>query len=460
MVTATDGSTYERYGRFNVLSSTTKREPYNETAIQLPGTINVTEYDKGASGVAYSNASRSVTATKDGAWMEYTVDVAEEGVYSFDAEVASTKTGGMFHLAEYSFDNLDYLTEYVEVPNTGSTTDYQILHGLLQMPLTAGRHVICLNIDKGGFFIKSITLNRYEEDKSISVSVSSLKPTTVSAGDCSVITVTASSPNSTIDNVKVFANNLLIGTLTEAPYTLDFYPSVKGSYIITAMATDAEGKSKTSAKKTLKVNGKRIPYKSITIPGTFQAEDFDKGGDGMTFHDSDATNEGDSNYRSDGEGVDFVKGNGGVVIGYTAANEWLEYSVNATVTGQYACEATVSSGTTGSGFTLGLVENGKVTSLCKIDVPQTGNSSWDTYKTVTANISKEITEGEHILRITINGANCNIDKITMKCTQPSGIGVVATDEVVAKPTYNLSGQKVGSNYKGIIIRNGRKVIVK
>ena len=460
VVTATDGSTYERYGRFNVLSSTTKREPYNETAIQLPGTINVTEYDKGASGVAYSNASRSVIATKDGAWMEYTVDVAEEGVYSFDAEVASTKTGGMFHLAEYSFDNLDYLTEYVEVPNTGSTTDYQILHGLLQMPLTAGRHVICLNIDKGGFFIKSITLNRYEEDKSISVSVSSLKPTTVSAGDCSVITVTASSPNSTIDNVKVFANNLLIGTLTEAPYTLDFYPSVKGTYIITAMATDAEGKSKTSAKKTLKVNGKRTPYKSITIPGTFQAEDFDKGGDGLTFHDSDATNEGDSNYRSDGEGVDFVKGNGGVVIGYTAANEWLEYSVNATVTGQYACEATVSSGTTGSGFTLGLVENGKVTNLCKIDVPQTGNSSWDTYKTVTANISKEITEGEHILRITINGANCNIDKITMKCTQPSGIGVVATDEVVAKPTYNLSGQKVGSNYKGIIIRNGRKVIVK
>ena len=460
VVTATDGSTYERYGRFNVLSSTTKREPYNETAIQLPGTINVNEYDKGASGVAYSNASRTLTTTKDGAWMEYTVDVAEEGVYSFDAEVASTKTGGMFHLAEYSFDNLDYLTEYVEVPNTGSTTDYQIMHGLLQMPLTAGRHVICLNIDKGGFLIKSIALNRYEEDKSMSVSVTSLKPTTVSAGDCSVITVTASSPNGAIDNVKVFANDLLIGTLTEAPYTLDFYPSVKGTYYITAMATDAQGKSKTSAKKTLKVNGKRTPYKSITIPGTFQAEDFDKGGEGMTFHDSNDTNEGDSNYRTDSEGVDFVKGNGGVAIGYTAANEWLEYTVNATVTGKYSCEATVSSGTTGSGFTLGLVENGKVTSLCKIDVPQTGDNSWDTYKSVTANISKEITEGEHILRITINGANCNIDKITLKCTQPSGIGVVATDEIIAKPTYNLSGQKVGSNYKGIIIRNGRKVIVK
>ena len=31
VVTTTDGSTYERYSRFNVLSSTTKRAPYNET---------------------------------------------------------------------------------------------------------------------------------------------------------------------------------------------------------------------------------------------------------------------------------------------------------------------------------------------------------------------------------------------------------------------------------------------
>ena len=71
VVTATDGSTYERYGRFNV-SRGTKRSPYSETIPQIPGTINVTEYDNGMSGVAYYNASRSVATTKDGQWMEYT----------------------------------------------------------------------------------------------------------------------------------------------------------------------------------------------------------------------------------------------------------------------------------------------------------------------------------------------------------------------------------------------------
>ena len=28
------------------------------------------------------------------------------------------------------------------------------------------------------------------------------------------------------------------------------------------------------------------------------------------------------------------------------------------------------------------------------------------------------------------------------------------------PVYNLSGQRVGSNYKGLIIKNGRKYIAK
>ena len=73
-----------------VLNSTTKREPFNETPAELPGTIVVSEYDKGPANVSYNNASRTATTTtKDGGWMEYTVDVKEDGVYSFDAEIAS-----------------------------------------------------------------------------------------------------------------------------------------------------------------------------------------------------------------------------------------------------------------------------------------------------------------------------------------------------------------------------------
>ncbi len=460
VVTTTDGSTYERLSRVNVLSSTTLRAPYNDAPAELPGTIAVGEYDKGASGVSYNNASRNATtATKDGAWMEYTVDVKEEGLYSFDAEVASNRTGGVFHLAEYSLEKLEYLSEFIEVPKTGSTTDFQTMTCKMQVPLTAGKHVICLNIDKGGFYIKNLTFRRFEEDKSMTVTIASMTPSTIEIGDKTTIEVTAKSNTSTIDHVKVYANNLLIGTMTEAPYKLEFEPKEKGSFTLSAVATDAEGKEKESVKRTLKVNGKRVAYKgTVNIPGTFEAENFDKGGEGMTFHDSDSEDEGKANYRTDNEGVDIVKGNGGYVIGYTAANEWLEYSVNVTEGGKYAYAATVSSGSTNSGFSLGLVKNGKVTSLAKVSVPQTGNNSWDTYKAVEGNLSTRLEAGEQILRITIDGAYCNIDKIELKLVEGDGIEMVNADEQATGPTYNVVGMKVGDNYKGIVIRNGRKVL--
>lgn len=464
VVTATDGSTYERLSRFNVLSATAKREPYNETIPELPGKIVVGEYDKGASGVSYYRASRNATtATQTDGWMEYTVDVKEDGLYSIEAEVASNVSGGTFHLAEYGFDNLTYYTDMVEVPQTGSNSNFQTLRCLMSKPLTAGRHTLCLNVDKGGFCIKNLNFRRYEQNKSIAVSVSSMSPATISVGDSTTIRVTASCSTSTIDSVRVYANDLLIGTLTEAPYSIQFIPTVKGNYTITAIATDADGKENVSAKRTLKVNGKRTPYTSkfITIPGVIQAENFDRGGEGLTFHDSDSNREGDKNYRSDSEGVDFVVGNGGTAIGYTAANEWLEYSINVTEAGQYSYDATVSSGTTGSGFSIGLVNNNSVITLARVSVPQTGSNNWDTYKVVSGNLSRNLEEGEQILRITITGAQCNIDKIELKCTVSAGIESVTTAQRMnSNEMYNLAGQKVGANYKGIVIKNGRKILIK
>ena len=462
VVTATDGSTYERLSRFNVLSVTTRREPYNEAPAELPGTIVVGEYDKGASGVAYNNATRTTTsATRDDAWMEYTVDVKEDGVYSFDAEVASTKSGGMFHLAEYSMDNLAYLSEFVEVPVTGSNSDFQQLHCVMTEPLTAGRHVICLNIDKGGFYIKSLTFRRYEQDKNITVTVNSVRPTTITVGDTATISIAARSTTSTIADVKVYANNLHIGTLTESPYTMEWAPKEKGTYTITAIATNAEGKENVSAKKTLKVNGKRTPYSGspIALPGTVQAENFDRGGEGMTFHDTDDNREGDAaSYRTDG-GIDIVKGNNGYAIGYTAANEWMEYTVDVKEPGEYSYDAYASSGTTGSGFTIGLVSGSSVISLAKVNVAQTGNNDWGTYKAFSGKLSRHLNAGKQILRITITGANCNIDKIVFKCTLSDGIDDVEQPAVnVKRPTFNLSGQRVDGSYRGLIIRDGKKIM--
>ena len=460
VITATDGSTYERYSRINVLNSTELREPFNGAPVELPGTINVTEFDKGAQTVSYNKASRTGTSSmqSDG-WMEYTVDVKEDGIYSFDAEVASTSSSGVFHLAEYSLDGLQYLSDFIAVPKTGSTTDFQVMHNVIQKPLTAGRHRICLNIDKGGFYIKSLTFNKEEKDESISIGFGD-SPVEILGGEKATITVDASSNTSTINNVKVYINNLLVATLTEAPYTVEYEPTGNGKVTVMAIATDAEGRS-NSASYTMKVTAKREPFtagKPATLPGTLQTEYYDKGGEGAAYHDNDAQNQGDANYRAS-EGVDIVNGNGGRALGYTSTGEWVEYTIDVQEAGNYSFKATVSSGVNNSGFSINLNKNGKITKLADIKVPQTGSNSWDTYRVVEGTLSQPLEAGEQILRIVITGSNCNIDKIQFTNTA-TGIIDINNDAASQQGSYDLFGRKVNDSYKGIIIQNGKKIINK
>ena len=139
----------------------------------------------------------------------------------------------------------------------------------------------------------------------------------------------------------------------------------------------------------------------------------------------------------------------------------MEYSVNVKEGGKYAYVATASSGSTGSGFTLGLVKDGKVTNLCKVNVSQTASNSWDTYKTFEGNLSTRLEAGEQIMRITINNPYCNIDKIELKLVEGDGIETVNADAQPADgAVYNVVGMKVGADYKGIVIRNGKKYLKK
>jgi hypothetical protein len=339
VVTTTDGATYERYGTITV-SRGTKRSPYNDVVPQLPGTINAVEYDNGMSGVAYSSsATRSITtATKTDQWMEYTVDVQEDGYYSLDVEVASTKADGRFHLSEYTLDNIDFYTDFIEVPNTGSTSSFQKVHCPLKKYLTAGRHVFCLNIDNGGFNVKSMTF-------------------------------------------------------------------------------------------------KHIP--TFDLAGTVEAEDFFLN-----------------------EGVGTVATADGFALGNTAVGNWAEYKVNVTQAGKYSYEASVASNVATSKFTMTLIDaEGSERSLGTVTVPNTG--SMDTYTVKSAKIRNSFQKtGEHTLRINITGAGCNIDKIKFICTEPaSGISEIETDDAVNGPVYNLMGVPVNAGYRGIVIKNGKKIYV-
>lgn len=291
-----------------------------------------------------------------------------------------------------------------------------------------------------------------------------VKPAAISVekGVTLPITVNASLKTKTIDHIDLYVNDKLISTLKKAPYESEFTPVDEGKYAIKAIVTATDG-TQYERFSGIKAYPARSPYNGEKeVPGIIEAEDFDSGAEGMSFHDSDNVNEGDiKDYRSDAGGVDFVKGNNGCVIGYTAAGEWLEYSINVKESGDYRYEATVSCGSPdGSAFTVGVVKDGKYVELSKVTVPQTDNNMWSNYKVLKGEFSAPLEAGKQILRITIDKPYVNLDKIELKL---AGTGILSIEGDASSDDqnlFNLYGMKVDKNYKGIIIKNGKKVLNK
>ncbi len=132
----------------------------------------------------------------------------------------------------------------MEVPNTGGKGQWKKLHGSIMTELKAGRHVFTLLVEQGGFNIKDITFNRYEEADGSCLLKVSAGPYGV--GDHVTVTSRATARNSSVREVRFYADNLLIGTATTSPYECTFIPSEMRKYNITAIAVNAEGKEKQS----------------------------------------------------------------------------------------------------------------------------------------------------------------------------------------------------------------------
>ncbi|MCR4852017.1 MAG: endo-1,4-beta-xylanase [Prevotella sp.] len=279
----------------------------------------------------------------------------------------------------------------------------------------------------------------------------------VAKGEAMPITVNARLRTKTIDHIDLYVNNALQATLTSAPYVAEYVPTELGHYNVKAVVVATDGSKYERLSGFTAYN--RFPFKDpIEIPGTIEAEDFDIGAEGYTYHDSDNKNEGTTSYRTDSQGVDIVAGNGNYAIGYTVDGEWMEYTVNVTQALQYEYEVTVASGTTGSGFSIGLVTDDEVKTLAKVSVPNTG--SWDTYKTVKGRFNSRLELGKQVLRITIDNPYVNIDNVRL-LPNPTGIQpIMSADQTTDGAAYNLLGSKVNSQYKGIVIQNGKKLIRK
>lgn len=156
------------------------------------------------------------------------------------------------------------------------------------------------------------------------------------------------------------------------------------------LALDSVGASGSVAN----INWLRIsPLTGHTLPGTVQTEDFDEGGEGVGFHDTDPTNNGGA-YRNTGVDIQPTQDTGGGYdVGWTRPGEWLRYTINVTTAGYYTMEARVASAGVGGTFH---VEIDGVDRSGAINVPDTGG--WQNWTTV-ARTGVYLPAGTHPLRL-------------------------------------------------------------
>jgi beta-glucanase (GH16 family) len=253
---------------------------------------------------------------------------------------------------------------------------------------------------------------RVYQDTSAFPSISIVSPqnnSTFSPNSNITITANASMQSGSITKVEFYQDAMKIGETYVSPYQMTWNNVLAGNYNISSTAYSNAGLTSTSGIINVNVGSNALtsPYGGTParVSGTIESENFDLGGQGNAYYDSDTQNNG-GQYRTS-EGVDIEAcsdAGGGYDIGWTANNEWTVYTISVKDSGTYQIGARVSSNSTSGSMHFEI--NGKdVTGI--ISVPNTGG--WQIWATVLSK-NFSLTSGIHQLKLFVNSAGFNINK--------------------------------------------------
>jgi GH35 family endo-1,4-beta-xylanase len=259
----------------------------------------------------------------------------------------------------------------------------------------------------------------------------------------------AYSEKDNIAKMKVYVNNALLMDTATSSLELKWKPTVAGTYAFRLKVYNAADSLLFEKVCSAKAYEPSTPFKTtpITLPGILQAEDFDKGINGVAFSDTDDKNDG-GKYRTD-VGVDIgSQATNEYFVGWTSAGEWLEYTVKVDEAQVMVYSARVSSANANSVIRIYM---GDVDLTGKIPVPQSANSDWSVYNEVKGRTKVALPVGTYKLRIVIESSSCNIDKVTFTkslgnevLTTPYGSSPIALPGELQAELYDKGTE--GTNY--------------
>ena len=204
------------------------------------------------------------------------------------------------------------------------------------------------------------------------------------------------------------------------------------------------------------LGGTPLPI-ATTGATTIEAENFDNGGEGVAYHDTDAGNIFKTTDRAptDVDVYDVALSGGGkaVGVGWTKPTEYLNYTVSVASAGSYKLAINTASVGAGGMFHLE-VDGQNVTG--PLAAPDT--SDWLTFQTVNGG-TINLTAGTHVLKLVFdssqqaNGYMANFDNFTLTAVAPpandgtpfggSPVSVAATGSTTLEvENFNIGGEGV------------------
>ncbi len=280
----------------------------------------------------------------------------------------------------------------------------------------------------------------YQETSNIAPTVTITNPgegANLPAGSI-LIEATASDSDGSVSTVEFYEGGNYLGEDTTSPYSFNWISVSDGCYTLMAKAIDDVGGSDTdSISITVGIGCGQSPFSGSpsAIPGRIDSEDFDYGGESIAYHDLDGGNNG-GQYRTL-EDVDIENcSEGGYNTGWTETGEWLEYTVDVSIAGNYTIEARVASDSTGGNFH---VEFNGVDKTGNINVPVTGG--WQNWVTVSGTAT--LSAGIQTMRF-VSGANSyNVNYFDITANMVTVPDVTGIDQLSAQSAIMGAGLSVG-----------------
>jgi endoglucanase len=323
-----------------------------------------------------------IPGNTSGQWMSYTVNVAQEGYYNVSVKAQAPAGGGLCHIEVNGRDASGTIPVNYNGTLYMNWTDITAENIFLK----AGTDTLKFVFDKPTIWLNSLSFTGPNAVTNLPGKL--LSASTNNTGDIIYLNfnkkLTTPLPLSVSDFTLSRGTSVTIASVEQsAADTSQIMLHVSDQLFSTDNLTlSYQGKSIIfTANDTVKSIEAAIVLNNVTpmfmIPCTIEAEDYN-------------VNSGMGSETCSDTG-------GGLDMGYTDANDYMEYLVYVAQSGTYKINFRISSPDDGATAKLSTMDNGTEQVLCNVSVPNTGD--WQNWRTVSQNIS--LKKGKHTLRYTV-----------------------------------------------------------